>query len=57
MARKTFKEGHSIPYHPSYGYATPEQIEKLNSLKNGMEYKQLLKIIQQQNEDKGKVRL
>lgn len=27
-----------IPYHPAYGYATEEQIEKLKSLGHGPDY-------------------
>lgn len=42
-----------IPYHPAYGYATPEQIEQLKTLKDGTEYKQLWKIIECQTKKKG----
>lgn len=50
------KDTKKIPYHPSYGYATPEQIEKLNSLKLGDERNYLLARIAKQNESGGKTR-
>jgi hypothetical protein len=42
-----------IPFHPSYGYATPDQVQKLMELKDGTEYKQLLKQIEIQTKNKG----
>lgn len=49
-----FNEKKKIPFHPSYGYATPEQIEKLNSLPDGYELQHLKKQIEKQNKNKGK---
>lgn len=45
-----------IQKHPSYGYATPEQIEKLNKLGICPEREQILSQITKQNEKKGKIR-
>lgn len=45
-----------IPYHLAYGYATPEQIEKLKELKDGTDYKQLWKIIEEQTKKKGNMK-
>lgn len=45
----------TIPYHPSYGYVTEEQIKKLSELKDGTEYKYLLKQIDLQTKKKGKM--
>lgn len=44
-----------IPYHPAYGYATPEQIKKLQELKHGPEYDFLWKQIAEQIKKKGKI--
>ena len=46
----------TIPFHPSYGYATPEQIEKLKQLKLGADYQSLLKKIEKQTKAKGKIK-
>lgn len=43
-----------IPYHPAYGYATPEQIQKLQELKHGPDYDLLWKKIEQQTKRRGK---
>lgn len=48
--------GVRLPYHPSFGYATPEQIEKLNNLKDGYELQYLRKQIKKQNDNKGYIR-
>lgn len=53
IMKKISKEP-KIPFHPSYGYATPEQIEKLNSLPLGADRNYLLRQIEKQNEKKGK---
>lgn len=45
-----------IPFHPSFGYATREQVEKLNQLKSGNEYKILLNQVEFQTKHKGKVK-
>lgn len=45
----------TIPYHPSYGYATEEQIKQLIELKDGCEYKPLLKKIELQTKKRGKM--
>ena len=45
----------SIPFHPAYGYVTPEQIARLNELKDGTEYKTLKKQIELQTRLKGKM--
>lgn len=42
-----------IPFHPAYGYATPEQIEKLESLGMCPERDYLWKQIELQNKKKG----
>ena len=44
-----------IPYHPAYGYATPEQIAQLSNMGLCPERDLLLKKIAQQNEAQGKV--
>ncbi len=43
-----------MPFHKSYGYATPEQIEKLGSLGLGPERNYLMEQIKKQNEVQGK---
>lgn len=45
-----------IPYHPAYGYATPEQIEKLKTLGKGPDYDHLWKVIAEQTKKKGKMK-
>lgn len=42
-----------IPYHPAYGYATPEQVEELKRLGRGPDYDQLWKKIEYQTKKKG----
>lgn len=44
-----------IPYHPAYGYATEEQIEKLKSLGHGPDYDLLWKTIEKQTKKRGRV--
>lgn len=46
----------TIPFHPSYGYATAEQIDKLKELKVGPDYHRLLKEIEKQTKAKGKIK-
>ena len=50
------KDDKKIPYHPAYGYATPEQIEKLNSMGMGPDRDHLLKQIAFQQANKGKIK-
>ena len=45
-----------IPFHPSYGYATREQIQRLFDLKTGGEFNNLKKQVEFQNNKKGKVK-
>lgn len=45
-----------IQRHPSYGYATPEQIEKLSSMGMGPDRDALMAKIQEQNTHQGKTR-
>lgn len=45
----------AIKKHPSYGWATPEQIAKLQALRIGPERDALLKKIEKQNKAKGKI--
>jgi len=42
-----------IPRHPAFGYATPEQIEKLKQLGPGPDYDMLWKAIQKQTDKRG----
>lgn len=54
---KVMKIASQIPrlqFHPSYGYATPEQIERLKSIGSGPEMEYLLKQIEEQTRNKGK---
>jgi len=52
---KMSKGERKLERHPSYGYATPEQIELLNSMKIGSDRDYLLGIINKQNKSGGKV--
>lgn len=45
-----------IPFHKSFGYATEEQVQKLNSLGLGPDRDLLLKQIARQTETKGKTK-
>lgn len=45
-----------IPYSAAYGYATKEQVVKMNELKCGINYKQIKKQIEFQTKHKGKVK-
>lgn len=45
-----------IPFHKSFGYATEEQVQKLNSLGLGPDRDHVLKEIARQNETKGKTK-
>lgn len=45
----------TIPYHPTRGYVTDEQWEKLQRLKDGYEYQALLRTIEKQTKLKGKM--
>ena len=55
-AMKKVYDEKKIPWHPSYGYATPPQVEKLQSLGLGPERDYLLAQIQKQNESGGKTK-
>lgn len=44
-----------IPFHPSYGFATEEQIHKLKTLKKGVDLDQVFKEIEEQTRNGGKV--
>jgi hypothetical protein len=55
MAMNRLKEEKKIPFHPSYGYATPEQVKKLEAMGFSPERDLLMKQIQKQNALKGKV--
>lgn len=52
----TLSKEKRIPFHPSYGYATPEQIKKLESMGQSPTRDLLLKQIAKQTETKGKVK-
>ena len=54
-AMKRILTAERIPHHPSYGYATPEQVQKLASLGLGPDRDALVKKIEQQNQDRGRV--
>lgn len=56
IMKRIGRDTKKIPYHPSFGYATPPQIEKLNSLGLGPERDYLLAQIQKQNESGGKTK-
>jgi hypothetical protein len=51
---KGFTKEKRIPKHPSFGYAYPEQIKRLNTLGFGPDRDALLKRIEIQQERKGK---
>jgi hypothetical protein len=53
-AMKLASELPRLKYHPSYGYATPEQIERLKTMKVGADMDALLKRIEEQTRNKGK---
>jgi len=55
FAMKRILTSEKIPYHPAYGYATPEQVEKLQRIGLGPDRDQLLKKIEQQTADRGRV--
>lgn len=54
-AMKKILTDERIPYHPAYGYATPEQINELSNMGMGPKRDQLLKKISEQNDNRGKV--
>lgn len=43
-----------LQFHPSYGYATPEQIDRLKTVGVGAEMDALLKEIEKQTKSRGK---
>lgn len=49
------KRGGRIPYHPSYGYATTEQIEKLKKSITPTERSIIMKQIERQTKTGGKL--
>jgi len=51
---KMLKEKPRIPYHPSWGYATPEQIEKKQQI-TPIERERIMKQIEKQTRLRGKV--
>lgn len=55
-AMRKLTETKKLPWHPSYGYATPEQIEKLNIMGLGPDRDRVLKQIELQNKQQGKIR-
>lgn len=44
-----------IPYHPSWGYATKEQIDRLKESISPMEREAILKQIEKQTRNRGKI--
>lgn len=54
-AMKRILTSERIPHHPAYGYATPEQIERLKTIGLGPDRDQILKKIAQQTQDRGRV--
>lgn len=48
-----YGKGRRLPYHGSYGYATPEQIKLLEELKLGPDRDKVLSDIKKQNDAKG----
>lgn len=53
--KKKHGKTRQLPFHPALGYAAPEQIEQLKTLKDGYEYQYLKKQVAKQNKDKGVV--
>lgn len=51
--KKKIGKTKQLPFHPAWGYCTPEQVEKLQTLPDGYEYQYLKKQVAQQNKDKG----
>lgn len=49
-------EDKKLEYHPSYGYATEQQIEKLKTLGHCPERDAILKAIEKQTKNRGKKR-
>lgn len=45
-----------IEKHPSYGYATPEQIKRLGEIGLGQEHEQIMRAIAKQNDSRGKIK-
>lgn len=43
-----------LKLHPSYGYATEQQIKRLSEIGIGPEHEQILKAIEQQTKNRGK---
>lgn len=54
-AMKTINGKKRLDKHPSWGYATPEQVERIKNLGLCPERDQILKQIEKQNETYGKV--
>lgn len=55
-AMKAAMKEKRLPWHPSYGYATPEQIRRLQEIGLGEEYNRIMSQIRKQNEAKGKIK-
>ena len=55
-AIEIMKKEKKIKYHPSHGYATEEQIEKLKTLGMSPDRDLILKQIAEQTKNKGKLR-
>ena len=55
-AMHKIRDEKKIPWHPSFGYATTEQIEKLNRIGLCPERDYILKQIEKQNKTQGKRR-
>lgn len=53
---RDLKKDKGIRYHPSYGYATEEQIKQLTELPIGHERDYIMKQVVQQTADRGKRR-
>lgn len=55
-ALKQVAETKKHPYHPSFGYATPEEFKRLQELREGSEKRQLLSDIEFRTKNKGMIR-
>jgi len=56
VLKKVAGRGNAITFHKAYGYATEEQIKKLQSIGLGPDRDYLLKQIAKQTETKGKTK-
>lgn len=55
MKKQKWMRSNQLDKHPSYGYANPEQIKQLEVLGMGPDRDKILKDIEDQNKNKGKI--